>query len=409
MAKMTALRALLGGLGGVALGYGKQQELEQEKERQRVARDLQIAQLGLRLGRSGARPSAAAPSTAMPAPPRAAAAAPAAAAMPSVVTAPAEPKDKLRTPVGAALDVVPEGTAPSEITPTFGGSDIIAGIRSQMMGPGRSGMDDFLSSYSDVRPTFDIGGETYEGPSPRDEAREDYNRMLAQSRLQAEADLQRRLTDGAQAYLTGSIMFPDRFADLPFEPMVDYKEIYDREIQTQKDFATLSQQLSKEQLDRIRNVFNDYNNRPDVKDGKTRSDFLKASIQAADNGLAAEGDEDAQKAFDVSLLYSYITSLDPGSVVREGEVLLVNRAAALSDRLLLLVQQVNDGGLLTPSMRRSLRADAIERAKSFRQDFQALNDRQARYLNVLGVNPEDIIYDPYEWVSEYEPDVLDNY
>ena len=399
MAKMTALRALLGGIGGAALGYGKQQELEQEKERQRVTRDLQMAQLGLRP--RGARPSTAAPTTAMPAPPRAAA--------PSAVTAPATPMETPRTPVGAALDVVPEGTAPSEITPTFGGSDIIAGIRSQMMGPGRSSMDEFLSSYSDVRPTFDIGGETYEGLSPRDEAREDYNRMLAQSRLQAEADLQRRLTDGAQAYLTGSVMFPDRFADLPFEPMVDYKEIYNREIQAEKDFATLSQQLGKEAADLLRNVRNDYNNRADVKDGKTRSDFLKASIQAADNGLAAEGNEDAQKAFDVSLLYSYITSLDPGSVVREGEVLLVNRAASLSDRILLLVQQVNDGGLLTPSMRRSLRADSIERAKEFRQAFQAVNDREAAYLNAQGVDPNLIVFDPYEWVSEYEPDVLDNY
>jgi hypothetical protein len=408
MAKMTALRALLGGLGGVALGYGKQQELEQEKERQRVARDLQIAQLGLRLGRSGARPSAAAPSTAMPAPPRTAAAAPSAAAMPSVVTAPAEPKDKLRTPVGAALDVVPEGTAPSEITPTFGGSDIIAGIRSQMMGPGRSSMDEFLSSYSDVRPTFDIGGETYEGLSPRDEAREEYNRMLAQSRLQAEASLQKDLVDKAQAYMTGSVMFPDKFADLPFDPMVDYKEIYDREIQAEKDFATLSQQFGKDASDRLRNVRNDYNNRAVVKDGQTRSTFLKASIQAAEAGLAATT-EDAEKAADISLLYSYITSLDPGSVVREGEVLLVNRAASLSDRILLLVQQVNEGGLLTPSMRRSLRADSIERAKEFRQAFQAVNDREAAYLNAQGVDPNLIVFDPYEWVGEYEPDVLDNY
>ncbi|MCT8974958.1 hypothetical protein, partial [Microbaculum marinisediminis] len=97
------------------------------------------------------------------------------------------------------------------------------------------------------------------------------------------------------------------------------------------------------------------------------------------------------KASDLNFIYGIGKIFDPGSVVREGEMVMVENTASLPQRLLSAVNIVNDKGRLTPEMRSSLLAEAQSRMNAFNT---ALRDDMRSYRGIArryGINPRDII------------------
>ncbi len=97
------------------------------------------------------------------------------------------------------------------------------------------------------------------------------------------------------------------------------------------------------------------------------------------------------KASDLNLVYGLGKIMDPGSVVREGEMVMVKNAAGLSEQLIGAVNALQGGAALTPDTRIALMREAKGRLdaykQSFEQDAQQYNDIATRNR----MNPADIL------------------
>lgn len=72
------------------------------------------------------------------------------------------------------------------------------------------------------------------------------------------------------------------------------------------------------------------------------------------------------KAADLGLIYSLASILDPDSVVREGETIMVKRTGGLDDQVLGWINQVNGGSQFTPGQRASIMQVAAGRVGALR-------------------------------------------
>lgn len=133
---------------------------------------------------------------------------------------------------------------------------------------------------------------------------------------------------------------------------------------------------------------NDYRN-------ATKSSFARASAYNA----MIEAMKDPTPKGDMAMVYSYIKALDPDSVVREGEIDLVNANRSIPDRIKGYAQRLATGKSLLPSERQ----DLLEQAQNMsftdynrsRNDIRAFRDNAAR----LGLDPELYAPDPYQGVD----------
>lgn len=133
---------------------------------------------------------------------------------------------------------------------------------------------------------------------------------------------------------------------------------------------------------------NDYRN-------ATKSSFARASAYNA----MIEAMKDPTPKGDMAMVYSYIKALDPDSVVREGEIDLVNANRSIPDRIKGYAQRLATGKSLLPSERQ----DLLEQARNLsftdynrsRNDIRAFRDNAAR----LGLDPELYAPDPYQGVD----------
>ncbi|HEV2160246.1 hypothetical protein [Bradyrhizobium sp.] len=106
------------------------------------------------------------------------------------------------------------------------------------------------------------------------------------------------------------------------------------------------------------------------------------------------------KAADLNLVYGLGKIMDPGSVVREGEIQMANNAQGWQEKLNGIIAQINGQGGLTPEGRQALMAEAYGRIQAYKGEF----DRDAaRYrgiaernrMNVLDVVPDFGTFDPW--------------
>ncbi|MBR0913129.1 glycoside hydrolase family 73 protein [Bradyrhizobium japonicum] len=106
------------------------------------------------------------------------------------------------------------------------------------------------------------------------------------------------------------------------------------------------------------------------------------------------------KAADLNMVYGLGKIMDPGSVVREGEIQMANNAQGWQEKLNGIVAQINGQGGLTPEGRQALMAEAYGRIQAYKGEF----DRDAaRYkgiaernrMNVADVVPDFGTFDPW--------------
>ena len=102
---------------------------------------------------------------------------------------------------------------------------------------------------------------------------------------------------------------------------------------------------------------------------------------------------------DLTMVYSFIKALDPESVVREGEIDLVNANRAIPDRIKGYANRLATGESLLPHERKDLLEQA--RTLSFTDYTRSRKDVQAYRENAqrLGLDPELYAPDPYTGVD----------
>lgn len=85
------------------------------------------------------------------------------------------------------------------------------------------------------------------------------------------------------------------------------------------------------------------------------------------------------KAADLNLVYGLAKIMDPTSVVREGEQIMVKNTGALPDWLMGYINQINGGAGLRPDTRKSLMVEAQSRINEYRSAWD-LDAQQAQEL-----------------------------
>ncbi|WP_245317560.1 hypothetical protein [Rhizobium sp. N122] len=97
------------------------------------------------------------------------------------------------------------------------------------------------------------------------------------------------------------------------------------------------------------------------------------------------------KASDLNLVYGLGKIMDPNSVVREGEMVMVNNTSSLSDWLQGAINSVNGGSRLEPATRTAILNEARSRMMAYRG---ALDNDISQYRGIIGrrgMNEADVL------------------
>ena len=97
------------------------------------------------------------------------------------------------------------------------------------------------------------------------------------------------------------------------------------------------------------------------------------------------------KASDLNLVYGLGKIMDPTSVVREGEMVMVKNTASLPDWLVGSINALNGGQQLTPETRKAILAEAYSRMQGYQNAFGADAEQYRGIAERNQINVEDVI------------------
>jgi hypothetical protein len=97
------------------------------------------------------------------------------------------------------------------------------------------------------------------------------------------------------------------------------------------------------------------------------------------------------RAADLNMVYALAKIMDPGSVVREGEMIMVNNTQGIGDRLAGTINSLNGGAMLTPEARARILEEAQSRFKGLESSYKALEDHYGGMSDRFGLRREDVI------------------
>lgn len=105
------------------------------------------------------------------------------------------------------------------------------------------------------------------------------------------------------------------------------------------------------------------------------------------------------KAADLNMVYGLGKIMDPTSVVREGEMVMVKNTASLPDWLQGAISQLNGGAALTPDTRDAIMKEAFGRVSGYQQEFENAVGQYRGIAERRKINPLDVIPD----FGKFEP------
>ncbi|MGA1296251.1 MAG: hypothetical protein ACO3X1_13145, partial [Burkholderiaceae bacterium] len=100
-------------------------------------------------------------------------------------------------------------------------------------------------------------------------------------------------------------------------------------------------------------------------------------------------------ANDLSLIFGYMRALDPASTVREGEFANAQNAGGIDATIRNLYNKVASGERLTQAQRQDFLQSAYGLVESQAPNVQQAIDRYTAIAGRSGLNPEDIVSDPF--------------
>lgn len=108
-------------------------------------------------------------------------------------------------------------------------------------------------------------------------------------------------------------------------------------------------------------------------------------------------------AGDMSLVFGYMKMQDPNSSVREGEYANAQNAASVPDRVRNAYNKALAGEMLNPAQRQDFLNQARLIAQSQRELAKAVRDRYAGIATRNGIDPRNVVFDPFEGVLDAPP------
>lgn len=108
------------------------------------------------------------------------------------------------------------------------------------------------------------------------------------------------------------------------------------------------------------------------------------------------------RASDLNLVYGIGKLFDPGSVVREGEMVMVKNAAALPSRIQEIISLFNGSSGLTPELRAEIMNEAKSRMDSYKSEVEALRPQYEGIASRNNINMDDI-WQPFPVLPDYTP------
>lgn len=140
-----------------------------------------------------------------------------------------------------------------------------------------------------------------------------------------------------------------------------------------------------------------------------RQEIADALVVA--NGYAAVkvAANNPSPAADLSLVFAYMKMLDPNSTVREGEAASAANAGSVPERIRAQYNRALSGETFTAGQRADFLNQARLKAETVRQQIQPSLKRFRSRAEDGGIDPNDIIYDPFEGILGDQNDDLDGY
>lgn len=149
------------------------------------------------------------------------------------------------------------------------------------------------------------------------------------------------------------------------------------------------QEIEDARRDRERDVSDGSYNK-DIEDFSKRfsgEESVKAFTSILPQFASALRAEDT-KAGDLNLIYAFGKIMDPGSVVREGELTMVQDTGALGDRLRGMLSEVDGRGRLSPNTRRALLNELRNRGSALADSYNQVRGSYAERARAYGFDPE---------------------
>lgn len=119
-----------------------------------------------------------------------------------------------------------------------------------------------------------------------------------------------------------------------------------------------------------------------VKDYRKARGVFQSAVDALNRNTAAS---------DLDLVYAFATLMDPGSVVREGEMGMVKATQSAGDQVKALVNMVSGGARISPEARRALVDTMASRFDAYKAAHDELGARYGDIAKRGGYLPEDVV------------------
>jgi hypothetical protein len=145
-----------------------------------------------------------------------------------------------------------------------------------------------------------------------------------------------------------------------------------------------STQGPQQKQNNIEKLRDDVRQDMNVKNYQTVSPIIESMKQAVKTDT---------RAADLNLVYGIAKIMDPGSVVREGEQVLVQNTGNLGDRITNLLSAVVGGQRLTPETRAQLYNEAQSRVQPLAQAYAKATDFYGKQAQAIGSNLDSVLYD----------------
>lgn len=143
-----------------------------------------------------------------------------------------------------------------------------------------------------------------------------------------------------------------------------------------------AQQFGNQGIDNTANARKEYNALSETKNYSEALSSLTKAFRAPDT---AQGD--------LGVIYSFAKIMDPGSVVREGEMDMANSTSSLVQDLYRRFGRITDSNRLPPEVRKGLIEEARQAAGSLNQVYTERRNHYRQIAQSMGVDPSLIVGD----------------
>jgi hypothetical protein len=145
-----------------------------------------------------------------------------------------------------------------------------------------------------------------------------------------------------------------------------------------------------EGFNKVSTLRKEFQARPEVQSWQVVQPIIASIEQAARRDT---------RAADLNLVYGLSKIMDPNSVVREGEMIMVKDTASIPLWLKGEAERLNGGGALRPETRQAILAEARSRAQHTYGQAKSIADQYTGFASRNGLPPEDVVFG----LSPYAP------